>query len=303
MSTFLLFSFSALVGLCSKVTSKLCSNLVPQNSPARYALFLLINCLVGCLFFFSSGGGNVPVNLSTLLYAAGYALIVTGSILTGLIVLRYASISGVGILSGACSLLCTVLLGRLLFAEQIGARDWLRLCVMLIATAFVFMDARKAGKSTHTDAPKPRHALLPLALTIAAMTVIGCANTILLKYFVADSNVLGENSLFFYANAILCVGAAIVFLFTGLKNKADVRASLPLLHPKRILVVAGNTALSNVSSLLSVLLIARVDIAILSPVNTALGIIVGVVASLLFREKLGIHSYVAAAIACLSMFL
>jgi hypothetical protein len=45
------------------------------------------------------------------------------------------------------------------------------------------------------------------------------------------------------------------------------------------------------------------DISIYSSISAALGVLVGVVSSLIFREKLGIFSYLAAAVACVAVII
>ena len=76
-----------------------------------------------------------------------------------------------------------------------------------------------------------------------------------------------------------------------------------MLNPKRALVFVGNTVCNNVGSLVGILLIAIIDVSVYSPLVSALGIISGVAASLIFRQRLGALSYLAAVFACGAMFL
>ena len=88
----LLFLISVVVGICSKAFSKLCSNILSQNSVAKYSLVLVINSLVACLFFGAFGRFRIYVNGITLLYSVIYAAIAAISIISGVIVYRYANI-------------------------------------------------------------------------------------------------------------------------------------------------------------------------------------------------------------------
>ena len=65
--------------------------------------------------------------------------------------------------------------------------------------------------------------------------------------------------------------------------------------------MAGNVICSNVGSLMGILLIALIDVSVYSPVTSALTILAGVAGSLLLRERLGLLSYLAAALACVAM--
>ena len=97
---------------------------------------------------------------------------------------------------------------------------------------------------------------------------------------------------------------SIYFPFCKAKYKKGVLAdSVALLRPRRLISLAGNTVCSNISSLVGIWIVAQMDISVYTPIGSALGIVVGVVASLIFREKLGIFSYLAAAVACAALII
>jgi drug/metabolite transporter (DMT)-like permease len=45
------------------------------------------------------------------------------------------------------------------------------------------------------------------------------------------------------------------------------------------------------------------DLSVYTPVSSAIGVIVAVIASVIFRERLGIFSYLAAAVACVAVII
>ena len=111
------------------------------------------------------------------------------------------------------------------------------------------------------------------------------------------------NSFFFWSNAILLVGALLLIAFLLIKEKSSLFESLSILHPKKLISLAGNTVCSNIGSIVALLLVAQMDLSVYTPVASAIGVIVAVIASVIFREKLGIFSYLAAAVACAAVII
>ena len=299
MNIWFLFLITSVVSLMSKAFSKLCSNMVAQSSAAKYSLILIVNSLVACLFFWCSGGFFLSLNAPTIGYSVVYALVAAVSLLSNLLVYRYASISGVNILSSGCGMVCSTVVGWFVFSEQIDERDLIRLTIMLTAVFFVFLDQKRSGCKEQEQKNK----LISLILVIAVMTLCSCANTVVLKLFAESDAVTDENSFFFFTNVILLIAALIVFAAVCLRKRGEFRASVELLRPKRLISIGGNTVCSNISSLVSVLIVARMDVSIYSPISSALGIIVGLVGSLIFRERLGVFAYIAVAVACVALII
>ena len=296
-----LFALSALVGLGSRAFAKLCSNMVAQSSAAKYSLVLIVNCLVACLFFAISGGFRLRINTATLIYSVIYAMVAAASVVSNLIVYRLTKISNVNVISGACSMVCTVLLGWMLFSEPLSPIKLLRILLMLIAIYLVFVD-KKTGEQAAPREAKRKSMILFLSV-VAVIVLCGCSSNLVLKSFASSELVTDENSFFFYTNVVLIMGAIPVYAVSCLRNRSEWKSSLQLLSPKRLISLSGNTVCSNIIAILSVLIVAQMDVSLYSIISSAVGILLGVVASLLFRERLGRYSYLAAAIACIAIII
>jgi len=301
MSIPLLFLLFAVGGLGSKSFSKLCSNILNQNSVAKYSLVLVINSLVACLFFGIVGGFKIAVNSNTLLYSIIYAAIVAVSIISNFVVYRYASISNANIVSSSCSMVCTAVIGWMLFREKLDILNVIRIAIMLVAIAFVFFDQKNNETVTKLTMERKKGNIFSLALIIAIITACGCANTVVLKTFAMSQKVTNENSFFFLTNVFLLIVTLVVFVVACLRKKGEFKDSVHLLYPKQLVAIGGNNVCSNITSLVSVLIVAQLDVSIYSPISSALGIIVGLVGSLIFKERLGVFAYMAAAVACIAV--
>lgn len=294
-----LFLITSLASFGSRAFTKLCSNMV--DSRARYALCFGVNGLVACIFFFISGGFRIGVNLPTVLYAAVYTLFVIGSLFASLKLLHIASISGVNILSGALGLIFSSAIGFLFFFEKINAPKLIRIVLMIAATSLVFIGESRRNQKKEKVSEKNN--LIPLFALIVLLALINSGVTVLTKLFTSSTQVTDENSLFFLTNVILLIGSACVFAFECFRKKGVFFDSVTLLRPRKLISLAGNTVCSNVGSLVGIRLVAQMDISVYTPICSALGILIGVVASLVFKEKLGIFSYLAATVACVALII
>ena len=173
---------------------------------------------------------------------------------------------------------------------------------MIIAAVFAFInEGRKSNKTN--EKKSGLRALIPLGLAVTLSAVIGCLVTLVTKLYTDSNAVASDNSFFFWSNAILLVGALLLIAFLLIKEKSSLFESLSILHPKKLISLAGNTVCSNVGSIVALLLVAQMDLSVYTPVASAIGVIVAVIASVIFREKLGIFSYLAAAVACAAVII
>lgn len=302
-SIVLLFVISSLAALGGKLLSKLCSDNVVGGSTSAYTLFLTVNGLVACFFFWLFGGFRIALNRATLIYSIVYAIVITFILIFGLLIYKLATIAGVNIISAGFSLLGSMLIGYLLFDETIDLRTALRVLVMLIASILVFFDLREHDPSKDERIKPSRKKRLLTVGVFAGSILSGYANVIVTKAFSRSPNVTDENSFFFMTNAWIVLGALVVIAVTLAQNRKALIPSLSLLKPKKLFSLAGNTFCSNVGSLIYLRLITLMDVSLYTPISSAVGMVLAVVSSWLFRERLGILSYLATALACVAFIL
>jgi drug/metabolite transporter (DMT)-like permease len=140
---------------------------------------------------------------------------------------------------------------------------------------------------------------IPLLLISVAL---GAFQTLLLKSFVISESVTNEHSFYFLTNVIMLSWGVIMLLAGTLKDRKNLREGLSFFKPKRIFSTASNVVCANVGTLLQVPILTMINVSVFSPLSSALGIVLSVVISLIFKEKLGIFSYIGAAVAVLAIF-
>lgn len=285
--------------------SKATSKVVSGASRAKYSLFLIVNGLTACFFFWIFGGFKLDVNLPTLIYSAIYALIVALILILTMIAYRMVSVSGVNIIKSGCGLLGTSAIGFILFSEELSLNSLIRIAVMTVAIVFTFIDAKRneGGEESRVSEKKDAGVTLKLAIVLALIAIVCCANTVTLKYYTLEERVADENSLFFFTNLIISIGCGAVLLFDAIVKKGKSNDTGDIFKLRALLPIVGNTLCSNVGSLVGILLLAQMQVSVYTPVISALGIVAGVIGSLIFRERLGVFSYLAAAAAIIAVII
>ena len=158
---------------------------------------------------------------------------------------------------------------------------------MLVAVILFAADGAVGKKKERDD---KRFSVMAVVIIIV-MLAVNCANTVIIKYYSLDARVADGNSLFFLTNAVLVLGSLPIVIFSLIKASGEIKNIAPLFRPLNFLSLIGNTVCNNVGSLTGILLIAQMDVAVYTPVSSAIGILAGFFGSLIFREKLGLLSY------------
>ena len=126
--------------------------------------------------------------------------------------------------------------------------------------------------------------------------------TLLVKAFVISERVTNEHSFYLLTNVFMLSWGVIMLITSALKGRGNLKTGLSFFKPRRVLSTFGNVVSSNVTSLVTVPILVGINISIFSPVSSAWSIVVSVIISLIFKEKLGLFSYLAAAVGILAIF-
>lgn len=311
----LLFVF--LVG--GNVFSKLSSNKVGGKGKAGYPLFLVVTGVTACLFFWIVAGFRLQLNGLTAVYSAIYGIVVLIVNVFQVKSYQLANVANVNVVRNACSLVVGTAMGSLLFREEVTFSVVLRVVIMLAAMLLVFADMKKTEADTVQEEGKESGILLFILVNVMLVAGI-CASTVVLKYYAnAGDRVADDNSFFFFTNVCMIAGALVWFGVEKVKaagesaqavdvccaeapgervQKRKLRSWLKL---SALFAFVGCTVTSNVASLVELQLVDLLNVSVYTPVVSALGIISGVVTSLLFREKLGIYAMAAMGLAVIAV--
>ena len=133
--------------------------------------------------------------------------------------------------------------------------------------------------------------------------ILGASQTLIMKSFAISKSVTNEHSFYLLTNVVILIWGIILLLSSVISEHGNFRNGLSFFKPKRVLSSVGNVVSSNINSLVTMPIMAAVNISLFSPLSSAYGIVANVLVSLLFKEKLGIYSYIGTAIAILAIFI
>lgn len=299
MSLTVLLVLFVVINILLKILQKFCSATVTMGGRAKYTLYFLTTSVVACGFFYAFSGFRLAINLTTTIYGLIYAIIVFVSLISALLVYNYGTVSTVNIISNAGIMILGPIFGKLIFSETF---DWLRLVrigLMLVAVALVFLDSRSEDKATKPS--KKNTFTLAILIGINVLSVI--LNTVLCKHYTLSPTATDENSMFFMTNVFLTIGTVGVLTFDFIKGNANPKETAKILTVKNLGLWLGSVFCSNMCAILGIWLLEIMDVTVYTPVSSAVIIIAALVTSVFLREKVGFFSYLSAAVACVAMFI
>lgn len=235
------------------------------NTVFSLAVFSCVTCTIASLFFLTLTGFHPQFNITTVIYAAFFALICLISQYTGIAIYRYADIVGSGIVRGSASLILSCLCGVLIFDEHFSTLVALRIAFRLAASIVFLLQQR------HADTKK----CTTIGWIISAFMVAnGIASTVITKSFATNPNVTDENSYFLLTNLFCLAVSLMVALVSRRGRVSDCVAEVRRIRPKQYGYIVMNTLSSNVSSLLMVAILSIDDIVLFTPISGAIGFLI-----------------------------
>lgn len=293
--------FAAL--LCGQIFSKLCSNTLSGGDKSGYTVFLTVNGIIACAFFFVSSGFRLTLTPLTVLYSVVYAVIVFLCLVFTMKAYSVATLSCVYVVKSACELIATSCIGFIFYKEEINAEKIVRILLMIAAVLLIFADLRKNTAALRSENNTPRRKLFKTVAVLSILITSSVMSTVVLKLYSEETMVSDNNSFFFFTNVFLIIGSIGWFLIRNLKNPKILFHYISEYNPKSLLLFSGNTVCSNITSLVGILLIAKIDVSVYTPVTAALGIVCAVLASVLMREKPGLLNLAAALVAAAAVII
>lgn len=240
------------------------------------ALSSCITCIIASVFFLSLTGFRPVFNSITLLYAVIFAACCLLSQYCGVAVYRHTDVAGSGMVRDAMSLLLKCTVGVWLFRESVTVVTALRILCMLGASVAVFFETRhiQLGKWT-----------LFGWLLSAVIVLNNVLSTVISKYYAIDSRVTDSRSYFLLVNLLCLVFSVIMVMAIQHGNARNCVAELRKIRPKQYAYIVANTISSNISSLLTVAILAGGDILLYSPLTSGIGILTAQIVAVIFEKE------------------
>lgn len=291
MELILLLSAAASLNFASGCVNKINSKML-GNSNSHYSLFIMVNGVISCVYFFAFSGFRLQLNLITAIFSLTYGITVIVSLVFNTKVLGYGGYALISVITTAYTSIVNTGLCFIVFKEEITAQKLIRASIMLIATVVIFL-----GRKNNMGIKKGFLILMPISL------FINTSNFMITKTFTITPGVTDKTSFFFFANMISVIGAAIWFLMDQYRCPISYKEHLEFLNLKRLFFFASNTLCSNLTSIISLQMMSIADVTLYSPFSSALGLFASVAVSFVFKEKLNKFTVIAVALAIIAVLI
>jgi hypothetical protein len=170
---------------------------------------------------------------------------------------------------------------------------------MLLCVLAVFLGAKK-------DDPvkKEKRGVNLLSFLLPTLyALFGLGATFLIKFYTNTPGATDTNSLFFTVNVFSLIYSLPFIYFASKKAGMQMKEVAGLCIDKRSAFTLISTAFGGIQAIITALLIEQMDVALYTPVVSALGFVCMAIASPIVREKLDRYKLTATLIAIASLFL
>lgn len=237
-------------------------------------IYNFLNALFASVFFFISLKFDVPLNLTTLIYAIVFAALIMVNLCANLFSMKYTPLPILTIITMASGILLPSAFGILFFEESLSIQLLISWILIFAATIIPFIQ-KSQDKKRFTG-----KALFCCTLTF----VLSGLSTILIQLYAKDSRVVASEAMFLITNLVIVI-ASFIFLLIYTKGKLRLKTITRAYKPLHILNIAGRTLLNNTSSVLQVIILTTIPVSTYSVATASLGLILTTLLSyFIFKE-------------------
>lgn len=264
-------------------------------------LYVIETGIFSMFFYWALNGFKLSVSPTVVLFSMLYGAVVVLSLTVTIFTYNYGSIALVSFVNGTVSLISSAIFGALLLNEQITPELITRILLMLLCVFTVFIGTKRNGGAEENKKLSPLTFILP-----SLSALITLAITFIVKYYLVTEGSTDTNSLYFMTN-VFCASYSLpilaIMMLVKKKDKPNTKDLLLAAVDKRCLGSLINTGIGSVQMVVGTLLIEAMDVAVYTPVTSAIGFVAMAIATPIVKEKLDVYKISATVIAILSLFL
>ena len=250
----------------------------------HFIAYNFINAALASVYFFITNNFRFEINLITFIYSFVFALIVVLSLIIGIVALSKMSVSMSGIISTAGSIILSAVFGAVFLKERLSFGRIMAAVLMLAAVTLPGIRFMKWGKKG--------------ALIISLISFVNAgAAVICQKMYTVTPGVLSAESFFLMTNLVIVFMCLVALVIFKTKNPEIKNIYCPF-KKTELLNIGLRTVLSNISSVVTILLMQRMDVSVYTVITSSLGVITGAVLSkFYFKEYMAWQNWASAILA------
>jgi len=235
-------------------------------------------------------GFNIPINLTTFLYAAIFGTLAGINMFVQQILLARINLVIFNLIINLSSLVIPTVFAFIFLGETLSWSFGIAAALILVSVFLPLHNIKDIDKSADNadqdEKTKKHNAFLLIIAIIVFIAVLG-ASSIVSKLAATDPNLTSQFSFFTYTNIILIGILALMILPMSLKNKADALIALKSLKSKSMIFAAITIVLGVVSNVLSYTVLQTMDLSLNQFASRAISLVfITVLSFIVFRDGL-----------------
>lgn len=261
-----------------------------KNIERSNDIYLLVNITVATLYFYFLSGGNVPLNLSTLIFSVVYALIGLFSVIVGLVSYNYAAVAYITVISGALGTIIPFLY-ELLFTDVIFSTSKIISVFFRIMAISVILLLNKKEKVTK----------MGVLLCIVLGLISGAAG-VTTRMYATFPGVESDGSFFFWTNVF-----TLPMIFISCFKKGTVKKlaeDFRKIKKLNYVYALGSMFINNAITFVSIDIIRNISGTVYGIISGSLQLIMATVISLfVYRERLSVKTLISVGLSIIAVVL
>lgn len=299
---YLLLSAYLLIRVASSVTVKKNSREFSSLGLIGTLIYVFETGVFSLFFFYALNGFTLNINLTLTLFAAIYGAVVLLNLVPTMFMYNYGTITLVNFVSNTVLIISSTVVGVTLFSESFSYSTLLRITLMLLCVLTVYLGAQK--NLPESESVKKRRSVHPLAIILPSVTALmALTTTVIIKLHNNHPDYTDTTSLYFMTNVFCIIYTVPIIAMIARKSGIGARGVAKMIINKRTVGSLINTAIGAVLSITTAALLSSMDVAVYTPVTSALGFIALAIATPIVREKLDRYTVLATVLSILSIIL
>jgi len=273
MSAYIYLFLLILISACQTILNKKLQ-LGFQQTLTQFCCYLLLNSIFASFFLSAANGFKVNFNIPTLLFSCAFAVVVSFSLTLNLLALSRVEIPVVSITGTAGNIITTLIFGVIYLNEKLTLKLLVAALLILVAVIIPYLRLYSS---------KGNNSILICAL----LFLNSGASVIVTKLFTLSKTVTDSNSFFVITNLILMVLCLLLLIFLWFNSKENREIIKRPFKKKQVFQIGVITAFSNLSSIISILAVAKMPLTVYTITFSSLSLIASTLLSkFYFKEKL-----------------
>ena len=287
---YLLLALKMLADSTNTVLSKRFSRTM-NTDLLHFIEYNFINAVFAAIFLFAINGFSFAMNSATLVYSLAFAGVVVLSVSLNVLTLRRVSVYLTGLTSTLGSVVISTFFGIIVLGDDVTLKGMISLALMIAAVIMPYIK--------HLDGKEKSGILIPVLYFI-----IGGAANVVTKLFTLDTRVTDSQSFFVMTNIIIAAIALVALSAMVISKPKSAKDVLHAFKLRDVANILSRTALSNISSVLGIIVIAGMTLGVYTVTTSSFGIISGALLSLIvFREGINRATFVSVVLAIASVII